>query len=149
MAQARSKRDAEDGRNMPQAVSRASADNLTVSERSRQPRAVSPAPRPASAQPALFDNRRPSVPVSYPSGYNVTATAQYSMSVNAAQAQARYTYDQEMAPPPYTDVKRGGGSGHPTTTGTQGFQSLYATAGGPLPPPGPPQQQRRHHHGSG
>lgn len=146
MAQARSKRDTDDGRKMPPTVSRASADSLTVSERSRQPRAVSPAPRPASAMPAAPDNRRPLAPASYPSGYNVTATAQYSMSVNAAQAQ--YTYDQEMAPPPYTDVKRGGGSGHPTTTGTQGFQSLYATAGGP-PPPGPPQQQRRHHHGSG
>lgn len=144
MAQARSKRDTEDSRNNLQTVSRASADNLTLSERSRQTRAVSPAPRPASAQPAPPDMRRPSAPVSFPSGYNVTATAQYSMSVNAAQAQ--YAYEQEMAPPPYTDVKRGGGSGHPTTTGTQGFQSLYATAGGP-PPPGLPQQQRRHHHG--
>lgn len=151
MAQARSKRETEDGRNMPQPVSRASADNITLpSAGYREDAVTSPIQRPASAQATPPDNRRssgqpyPAVP-----GYNVPVpgSAQYPVSMNQTQYSSNSAYDQDMAPPPpYMDVKRGGGSGHPTTTGTQGFQSLYATAGGP-PPPDPRQQRRPH--GSG
>lgn len=150
--QARSKRETDDGRNMPQPVSRASADNITLSASASAAAGYRPdfIPRPASAQPIPPDDRRPSgQPYSGVPAYNVpvSASTQYTMPTNPSQYSSNSAYDQEMSPPPpYREVKRGGGSGHPTTTGTQGFQSLYATAGGP-PPPGPPQQGRPH--GSG
>lgn len=144
MAQARNKRETDGGRNMPQPVSRASADNVNMTAGYRQDSITSPVQRPASAQAIPPDDRRSSAqPYPGVSGYNVSISGQYTMPINQAQYSA---YDQDMSPPPPYDVKRGGGSGHPTTTGTQGFQSMYATAGGP-PPPGPPQQRRPH--GSG
>lgn len=132
----------------PPPVARASADSVTL-ERQRQMTTASPSPRPASAQPPQIDPRRPSTTSPYNAnpGY-MQATAQYIAQANVPQAQySSYGSDTAMydtAPPPYqSDTKRGGNS-QPSTTGTQGFSSLYATSGGPAPPRAPNQGQRRH-----
>lgn len=133
----------------PPPLARASADNVIL-ERQRQMTAASPSPRPASVQPTQIDARRPSTNSSYASNVNpgyVQATAQYTVQANIPQSQyASYGADTAMydtAPPPYQgDTKRG--PSQPSTTGTQGFGSLYATSGGPPPPRAPNQGQRRH-----
>ncbi|KAK5070021.1 hypothetical protein LTR64_001855 [Lithohypha guttulata] len=127
-------------------VTRASADNVAMAQ--RPPAGAAPSPRPASAQPAQVDPRRPSNAQQYQAnpGY-IQATAQYTISANVPQAQYS-SYDNnvyDMAPPPYSsDTKwtAGGGGNQPSTTGTQGFSSMYATSGGP--PRAPNQGQRRH-----
>lgn len=131
----------------PNALTRASVDNVPLA--SRQPPGVLPSPRPASAQPTSTDPRRPSnVSQQYAAsqpGY-LQATETYTRTVNMPQAQYS-SYDSPMsydtAPPPYqSDNKRvGGGGSQPSTTGSQGFSSMYATSGGP---PRPNQGQRRH-----
>ena len=140
---------------VPQPLSRGSADNVITMDRHQQ-RVVVTNPRPASAQPIAYESRDPRrqaatpAPQPYPStgsGY-MTATAQYTVSMPTSQAaysSYNSAYGQEMspAPPPYSDdTKRGnsgsgdgGGSNQPSTTGTQGFGRLYATAG-------PPNQQQ-------
>lgn len=122
----------------PPNITRTSADSISMAQR---PPAAVPSPRPASAQPTQADVRRPSNTGQYPAaahpGY--PQMAQYAYS--APQAAQYGAYD--TAPPPYSDeTKRGGGGSQPSTTGTQGFQSLYATAGGP--PRAANQGQRRH-----
>ena len=132
----------------PSAVARSSADQVTMAQRSYPGSA--PSPRPASAQPPLQnDPRRPSNTQQYSNTPNpyIQATGQYPVQANIPQGQYPQ-YDTQMydtAPPPYpSDTKsRGGGGGggtQPSSTGTQGFQSLYATSGGP---PRPNQGQRR------
>lgn len=158
IAAAKSQKDAEDARAQRQgsrasvdpepryptsAVARASADNVTMSQRAGS--IAAPSPRPASAQPAQSDPRRPSAAQQYGSsagsGY-IQATAQYTVSANLPQAAYYSSYD--TAPPPYDDgSKRGGGGNQPSTTGTQGFQNITATAGPPNSR-APNQGQRRH-----
>lgn len=134
----------------PPPISRGSADNVIL-ERQRQIAATSPSPRPASAQPAQADPRRPSVTSTYAGNVNpgyAQAPAQYAVQANIPQAQySSYGADTAMydtAPPPYQSDTKRGGSSQPSTTGSQGFSSLYATSGGPPPPRAPNQGQRRH-----
>lgn len=129
----------------PPTIARASADNVTMSQRAGS--IAAPSPRPASAQPAQADLRRPSAPAQYSSGASsgyVQATAQYTLSANIPQNAYYSSYD--TAPPPYDDgTKRGGGGGQPSTTGSQGFNNIPATAGPPnLNSRAPNQGQRRH-----
>ncbi|KAK5957036.1 hypothetical protein OHC33_001405 [Knufia fluminis] len=134
----------------PPPIARASADNVTL-ERQRQITTASPSPRPASAQPTQNDPRRPPTSSQYSSNTNpgyIQATAQYTVQANIPQAQyASYGGDTaiyDSAPPPYQSDTKRGGSSQPSTTGTQGFGSMYATSGGPPPPRAPNQGQRRH-----
>lgn len=129
----------------PNPLTRASVENVPQ----RQGPTVLPSPRPASAQPMQTDPRRPSNVQQYPPSQQFAqASIQYTASVNMPQSQYS-SYDSAMtydtAPPPYSsDTKRGGGGGgggQPSTTGSQGFSSMYATSGGP---PRSNQGQRRH-----
>lgn len=127
----------------PAPITRTSADNVNVAQRSQS--VAVPSPRPASAQPIQADVRRPSNVAQYSAaahpGY--PQTAQYAYSAPQAVQYAPHSAAAYDAPPPYSDeTKRGGGGSQPSTTGTQGFQSLYATAGGP--PRAANQSQRRH-----
>lgn len=146
-----------DPRYMPSpAANRSSTENLALTDRDRQASLPPPSPRAASVTPAQMDPRRPSATSQYGANVNpgyIQATAQYTVQANIPQAQyASYPTDMSMydtAPPPYSsDTKRGGGGGgnQPSTTGSQGFQSLYATTG--LPQPRAPGQGPRRH-GSG
>lgn len=130
-----------DSRYPPPTIARASADNVTMSQRAGS--IAAPSPRPASAQPAQADLRRPSAPAQYGSSGYIQATAQYTVSANIPQGAYYSSYD--TAPPPYDDsTKRGGGGDQPSTTGTQGFRNLTATAGPPTGRPPNQGQQRRH-----